>query len=225
MARPRNEELRKKILDAFWKSFQKVGYRTTSYGNIAHELDTTKALIQYHYPKKEQIAIAFMERLLNESMDVLHIESTAGETEAFADLYRLGQVYFTFLLQEDGYRLFLYDVIRSRDLTEDVLAFNESWALEFAGYDAAEQPEHSGVNAVERSVIVNMGGFYELLYHCLKNDQPFDVGAGLHDVLEAFVCAFGNDRDLAADVLASGTMNSDELESAVSSLNERLLFR
>ncbi len=225
MARPRNEKFRKKILNAFWKSFQKEGYRSTSYGNIAQELKTGKALVQYHFPKKEQLAIAFMERLLDESMDILHIKSTTDGSNVFVDLYRLGQVYFTFLLQENGYRLFLYDVIRSRDLTETVLAFDASWALGFAGYDAAEQPEQSEVSAVDRSVIVHMGGFYELLYHCLKNKQPFNVSVELHDVLEAFICAFDYDRDQAAEMLTSGIMSDAELESAVTSLNERLLFR
>ncbi len=225
MSRPRNEKFRKEILNAFWESFQKEGYSAASYGNIAQKLDTTKALIQYHYPKKDQIAIAFMERLLNETTDVLHIERSTTGTDAFANLNRLGQVYFTFLLQENGYQMFLYDVIRSRDLTEAVLAFNVSWALSFTGYETEEQSEHSEVNAVDRSAIVHMGGFYELLYHCLKNKQFFDVKAELHDVLEAFVCALGYEHDQAINMLTSGTMSDAELKSAVASLNERLLFQ
>ncbi len=224
MARPRNEEFRKKILDSFWESFQKEGYKSTSYGNIAEKLDVTKALVQYHYPKKEQVAISFMERLLNEATDILHIENTAERTGTFANLYRLGRVYFAFLLQTNGYRLFLLDVISSRDLTEAVLAFNVSWALGFTGYDTANEPKHFKLDEVNRSVIVHMGGFYELLYHCLKNEQPFDVEAELRDVLEAFICALGYDHDQAIDLLASGTMSDADLEAAVASLNERLLF-
>ncbi len=223
MPRPRNDEIREKVLIAFWKSFQEEGYEAASYGRIAKELKINKALVQYHYPKKEQIAIALMERLLSESEDVLHIDRTGNIAQDFASLYRIGQTFFAFLLQKKGYRQFLYDVIKSRDLTEDVLAFDLSWALQFVTIDIPDSSESANAD-VDRSVILRMGGFYELLYHCLKNDLPFDVSAGLNDVLVAFIVALGYTKEQATEFLAPGMMDEAELESAVSVLNERLLF-
>ncbi len=224
MPRPRNEEIRAKIQKAFWRSFQENGYEATSYSLVAQRTDLTKALVQYHFPKKELLAIALMDRLLAETENVLHIEPSGGTSQDFANLFRIGQSFFAFLLQRQGYRRFLYDVIKSRDLTEDVLAFDLNWALGFVKQDRSDEQEVLGNTEIGRSVIVHMGGFYELLYHCLKNDQPFDVSAGLNDVLVAFIGALGFDRNQALELLAPGLMSEEELKSTVESLNDRLLF-
>ncbi len=235
MPRPRNEELREKIQTTFWHCFREVGYDATSYGTVAQELGLTKALVQYHFPKKELLAIALMERLLGDAEEVCQntpisgaasqaISASGGTAQDFAELFRIGQVFFAFLLQKEGYRTFLFDVIKSRDLTVDVLAFDLSWALEFIERNTSDMKAIRSDANVDRSVIVHMGGFYELLYHCLKADEPFDVGDGLFDVLEAFLMAFGYERCQAEELLAPGRMDRSELADAVAVLNGRLLF-
>ena len=131
MARPRNEELKEKIVLAAWTQFHERGYDATSYSSIAEACDISRNLAQYHFPKKELLAIAFMERLLSECQEALGYddESLIGN---YRRVFEVGCCYFEFLLQH-GYRQFLLDIIASRELTEDILAFNQSWALTHIG--------------------------------------------------------------------------------------------
>ena len=58
---------------------------------------------------------------------------------------------------------------------------------------------------------MHMGGFYELLYHCLRNDEPFDIGGGLRYVMEDFVLALGTPKETAQNLFAE---NPDVHETA-----------
>ena len=86
----------------------------------------------------------------------------------------------------------LADVIRDRDLTGEVLAFNASWALERSGAASEDVPDD-----VMRTVVTHMGGFYELLYFCLKEGLPFDVRTELPPVVKAFEDALAGTRHLS----------------------------
>lgn len=206
MARPRNEELKEKIVLAAWTQFHERGYDATSYSSIAEACDISRNLAQYHFPKKELLAIAFMERLLSECQEALGYddESLIGN---YRRVFEVGCCYFEFLLQH-GYRQFLLDIIASRELTEDILAFNQSWALTHIGALGLDQLSQADVT---RSVVMHMGGFYELLYHCLRNDEPFDIGGGLRYVMEDFVLALGTPKETAQNLFAE---NPDVHETA-----------
>ena len=197
MARPRNEELKEKIVLATWTQFHERGYDATSYSSIAEACDISRNLAQYHFPKKELLAIAFMERLLSECQEALGYddESLVGN---YRRVFEVGCCYFEFLLQH-GYRQFLLDIIASRELTEDVLAFNQSWALTHIGALRLDQPSQADVT---RSVVMHMGGFYELLYHCLSNDEAFDIAESLRYVMEGFVLSLGASEETARNLFA-----------------------
>ena len=85
----------------------------------------------------------------------------------------------------------LADVIRDRDLTGEVLAFNAGWALKRSGAASGDVPDD-----VMRTVVTHMGGFYELLYFCLKEGLPFDVRTELPPVVKAFEDALAGTRRL-----------------------------
>lgn len=188
MARPKNEELEAKIQKAAWTLFQSVGYEKATYAAIAERCNVSRNLVQYHVPKKELLAISFMEHLLARAQTSINLSDSEVQGNVDA-IYQVGTVFFETLLANSGTRTFLLDIIRSRDLTESVLAFNTQWAL--AHSDAANGSADYDQVEVERSVILHMGGFYELLYHCLKNERPFDVAAELKWVVEAFAQSMG----------------------------------
>ena len=96
---------------------------------------------------------------------------------------------YGFLMQR-GYRQFLMDIITSRETTETMLAFNGGWTLAHAG---VPMPEGPTLAAVKHAVITRMGGFYELLYYCLKTGEAMDVPAELAGVVDAFARALGED--------------------------------
>lgn len=183
MARPRNEQLKREIARVAQRQFEERGYDATSYASIAEECGISRNLVQYHYPKKQLLAIAYMEGVLARSRTELGLDgaSLVGDYDA---ILAIGVRFFQKLLATEGTRAFLLDIIRSRDLTEEVLAFNASWAIERAVGGAQDVPA-----PVMRSVRVHMGGFYELLYHCLKTGEPMDVQSELASVVNAFARA------------------------------------
>ena len=184
MARPKNDKLKDEIAQVAARQFAERGYDATSYTTIAEECGISRNLAQYHWPKKELLAVRYMEDLLAQCIAELGFD----DASVFGDYDRIAAVgtrFFSTLLAKEGTRLFLKDIIASRDLTETVLSFNLNWAtshVESVGNDP---------DAVQRTVISRMGGFYDLLYWCLKHDQPMDVESEIGHVVSAFRDAIG----------------------------------
>ena len=128
--------------------------------------------------------------------------------------------FFEFLQQDGAYRVFLADLIRNRDLTEEVLSFNGTWALAQMG---EERDLETSDPRVMRAVIVQMGGFYELMYHCLMAGDMMDVAFELSLVVRAFVVALGYDEQEAATAISPEVANEERIADAVSKVNAVLL--
>lgn len=181
MARPKNEELKSRIVAVVERQFMAQGYHATSYRTVAEECGISRPLVQYHFPKKEQLAEAFMANLLEKCMAELGL----GEADLrgdFAAVKAVGVRYFEKLVAKEGSRRFLQDVLENRDMTEDILAFNLGWALEHVGADAAKTADPR----VQRSIVLHMGGFYELLYWSLKHGEPLNIEGELGLVVDSF---------------------------------------
>lgn len=220
MPRKENAEARESIQRAAFAAFRERGYTATSYTEIAARCGMNRALVQYYFKKKETLALALFTRLLEQTVELLgYTEPEGPEENRFAELYRIGQVHFAFLCKSDGYLRFLQDVLGSRELTEDVLAFNGSWAFAYLGRD-----EHALDAETMDSVIMGMGGFYELLYHCLREERRMDIAAGLHRVMATFMEPFGYTPERAAELLASGKIGPAELEAACARLVPTMYF-
>ena len=180
MPRPKNEQLKAQIIRAAEKQFSTKGYKATSYTSIAEACGISRNLVQYHFPKKESLAIAYMESVLARCMKKLHLTDT-GVQDNIAAIKSVGSEFFNALLAKPGTRLFLSDIISSRELTEGVLAFNYEWAV---GHVTI--PATANLDAAMRTVVLRMGGFYELLYWSLKGNKPFDVEREIGIVVDAF---------------------------------------
>ena len=183
MARPKNEELKMAITTAARKQFFEVGYNATSYRSVAEECGISRNLVQYHFPKKELLAIAFMESLLDSCMKELGL-SKEKLVSNFASITQVGVLYFQKLVAKEGSRSFLKDVLRDRDLTESILAFNLDWAL---GHVTEEELKPN--TDLQRTIILHMGGFYELLYWSLCNNREIDIAHELGLIVSSFAKA------------------------------------
>ena len=184
MARPQNEQLKAAITAAVERQFLEHGYRETSYRSIAEECGISRNLVQYHFPKKEKLAEAFMESLLKKSMRDLGF-CEADLRGDFKKIKAVGVRYFETLMASSGSRRFLQDVLASRDMTGEILAFNMDWALDAVGAAPARKKD------VQRSIVVHMGGFYELLYWALLHGEKIDLRSELDIVVDAFEKALG----------------------------------
>lgn len=183
VARRKNDELKRQIAQVAAEQFAANGYNETSYTSIAEQCGISRNLAQYHWPRKELLALDYMGSVLADSMAGLGY--CDGDIEGdFKRIAQVGAAFFDSLISKPGTSRFLLDIISDRALTEAVLAFNFDWVMAHVG--VAPQPN---AEAAQRAVIKQMGGFYDLLYWCLKNDRPFDVRGELAPVVEAFASA------------------------------------
>lgn len=174
MARPQNEQLKARITAAVERQFLEHGYHETSYRSIAEECGISRNLVQYHFPKKEKLAEAFMESLLKKSMLELEFsdEDLRGD---FKKVKAVGVRYFETLMASSGSRQFLQDVLSSRDMTDDILAFNMDWALEAVGITPVVKKTYSEASWCTWAASTN---FY--IGHCdMKKKSTWSVNLGL----------------------------------------------
>lgn len=181
MARPKNEELKAKIIATVERQFMTQGYNATSYRSIAEECGISRTLVQYHFPKKEKLAEAFMSNVLEKCIAELGLSESdlLGDFEA---VKAVGVRYFQKLVAEEGSRRFLRDVLESRDMTGDILAFNLDWALSHVAPASAKTDSLR----LQRNIVLHMGGFYELLYWSLKRCEQMDIEGELGLVVDSF---------------------------------------
>ena len=82
-----------KILDIAERRMRQTGYNAVSYRNIAEEMGIKSASLHYHFPKKEQLGEALVERYSeNFAAALSHINAQGKPAQqniqAFVDIYR-----------------------------------------------------------------------------------------------------------------------------------------
>lgn len=212
MARPENPELRAKIVDEACSLFREKGYKATSYADLASAADITKGLLQYYFPKKEQLATQVMTLVLDKSIAALGITqpASAHSVAAYNELYRIGQTFFAYLLAPGHYQQFLGDVVSNLDLVDSVLAFNLNWAM---GY--AQEGDRTQDDAVLESVIMTMGGFYSMLHYSIAHGREMNVAHHLGTVMREVMRSLGFSEAQIAEAIDSSALTSAETKRLV----------
>ena len=113
MPRPKNEELVTEITRTAFQQFRDIGYKETSYASIATACGISRGLVQYHFPKKELLAVEMMNRLTEEVRDIVvaHTSTAKDEYGPFVQLLYIGQISHQFYVNENGPFLFFRDII------------------------------------------------------------------------------------------------------------------
>jgi Transcriptional regulator len=188
MARPKNEENRDRIARSAYRLFLEQGYEATTYQAIADSCGIKRALVQHYFPSKTDLAIAFFTTILNETVEALRRERLESG-DGLRDTFLVGQVFFTYFLRDESSRRLILDIIVSRALTEEVLAFNYRWGMDYLGVPEEERTEEQ-----EDDIVSSMGGFYEYLYRRLKAGEAVDVERHLGRVIATIADSRGGRR-------------------------------
>ena len=154
-----NLESRNEIRKAAFLLFRKIGYKTTSYSMIAEESKQGRPLVQYYYPKKEEIALEFLVEAMQTILSQLESDRQA---DAMVATLHFGQLYYTFLLYDEDMQRFTSEVLESRSVTSRLVQLNAKWSLPESG--TAEDEER-----ITSASIRATGGVYELLYLQLQD--------------------------------------------------------
>jgi AcrR family transcriptional regulator len=150
-----------------YRLFLENGYTATTYRDIAHAVGRDRALVQYHFPHKEELVVGCLRKLI----DLIEVEIARNELavpESAGYRVLIAQLYFAFLLQP-GIRRFTLDVLSSRAITHEILVMESNWNLDYLGVPPAEQRE-----AFDQAIVA-VGGAYELMYRYLITGEELDV--------------------------------------------------
>lgn len=172
MAQPKNLEARNKIINATNKLFITNGYNATTYKDISKKTGFTRSRIQSYFPEKKHLAKSFFDRFLIMINDYME-KSNLNSNNSLRNMCILGQIYTSFLFSTEKLRIFIYDIIRNRDLTDEVISFNYLAFHELVSNEDIFQitEEH------ESYIIRSIGGIYEYLYYSLKHRKNINVAS------------------------------------------------
>ncbi|WP_350455357.1 TetR/AcrR family transcriptional regulator [Slackia heliotrinireducens] len=216
MARPRNMELYGTVKREAYRQLLSRGYQETTYQSIASGCGVTRVAVQNYFPSKLDLALAFFDDLLSALHRAILDEGIHQENE-FDFMYCIGQGFFAFLLKDEGSRRLLLDLTSSRELTSQILLFEYRWGEDFITEQRTVSQEK-----FQNDTIVSMGGFYELLYRCLKDDKPFDLAVHLGRVVRTIMHDYGYGYEEAKAFVAAHAMIEDEKSRVVQVVSEGL---
>ena len=170
----RAEERHRRILDAALKVFSHKGYRDSSVDDIAGESATSKGGIYFHFPGKQAIFFALLERAARMLLDRVE-EAIARETEPVAKAEAaLHVVLRTFGKHRALARLFLVEAYGGgREFHTRLMEFHELFIdvikrhLDDAVATGAIEPVDT-----ELAGRVWFGAMNEVITHWLLTDHP-----------------------------------------------------
>ncbi len=216
MGRKRDLQAKEMIVQAACRCFLQNGYQHTSYQKIAEQSGFSKSVVQFHFPKKAQFIPAFFKRLTNEMW--LYLDShKLLSSNPFASSFCLGQVYFSFLIMNPQVRQFSFDVVSSREFTEELLLFNETWCIDYF-HVSPERYEQ-----LYDTVTLSVGGAYELIYRSLKYQKEIDSMKIARQVILSLMECLGRSDQAEIDHVLSTLLSPADILATNTHLYETLL--
>lgn len=177
------------------------GYRSTSYAMIAEQASVPRAQVQYYFPKKAQIVTGLLNRALDLSIRYIDTYGLQG-SDGYATLFRAGQIYFTFLFQDEQLRRLTLDVMADREISSELLFLNQRWADDFLSPNLRVEGEF------EEAFAMVVGGTYELCYLHLSRGEKVDVVGTVRRMLIAFMTLTGTGAADARRVLEGAELDA-----------------
>lgn len=204
MPKQKNSQTCDLITNAAYQLFLEHGYVNTTYQGIENLCGIKRTLIQYYFPKKTMLAMSFFEKLLAEIINYVNSCSAKGDNK-FLNMYLIGQIHFSYLLIDEKRKNFIFDILSSRELTDEVLTFNYNWGIQYLGLKI----EQNNAKLLD-DIISAMGGFYELLYRCIKENRDINLPYQLGKVLITIMENFGYTNEEAKQLIVSASFDTTD---------------
>ena len=210
MARPRNGETERAILLAAWKLFDNRGYERTSYTDIADESGINRATVQRYFPRKETMLAEALASLRDQCERVALgcWQNVIGRSEL---LYRLGQIYLAALMSDACSRRLLCDILENRALVERTIGRDLLWSVDYVEHRLG-RPGPNVEEGSKMGVIAAMGGLYEVMYYCARNDHAFVPAVWMQDVAHASAELLGMTKQESEELICSCVIDEPKLK-------------
>jgi AcrR family transcriptional regulator len=198
------------ITAAAFRLFMEQGYESTSYQDIARAAGVERNLVQYYFPKKRELIVMFMNKILRLA-DSAAAKWLSPDDSPFVRLYLTAQAHFGFLLDSRLSELTL-DIVSDRQLTDDIIIFDETWLEDALG------TMMSGWTEFSDDMTMAVGGAYELCYRHLSRGETLDATALSKRLMIAFMVSFQFSSDEANALLNRHGLSSEQLTATATYL-------
>ena len=216
MPRPKNNEAHEQMIREARRLFREQGYIATSYADIAEACGVAKTNVQQHFPSKDRFITDLYRDLLDE-LDTFLSERGERTDNYFVNLYRIGQLLFSFLLGSEPMRRFTMDVISDRNLTEIMIDLEVDWATSYeVGFSKEE------LAAFQDDIAMIMGGIYELLYRKLRKEEPITPQEIQTRIMSQFAFLRGLSLEEIQSLFPADLVPEEEFDSASRYLEKKL---
>ena len=173
----RSQARHQRILEAAAQVFSHQGYRDTSVDDIASASETSKGGVYFHFPNKETIFLALLDRmaaLLRDRAEQAMAEAAGPVAKLDAALITM---LHTFASHRTLARLFLIDALgASREFNARLLAIQSQFAALIEG-QLEEAIAEGAMPAVDTTItsIAWFGALFQVVTHWLLTGRPADL--------------------------------------------------
>ena len=218
MTRRQQAEIsRRRIERAAFKLFYGIGYRDSSYTMIAQECGLGRPLVQHHFPRKEDLAAAFLTRALELVFQSM-VPQQSAKLHPLLRLTHIEQVICALLLADANMRRFTLEAFSSRNITKRFVLANADHSARIVGRDGQDTSEF--VNACVKAY----GGVNELMFRALDEGIELDsTDLALQSVSALAALALGRDYQNTTAFLARNALAAEDLMGIVPAFLEALL--
>ncbi|MGI6535798.1 MAG: TetR/AcrR family transcriptional regulator [Eggerthellaceae bacterium] len=158
-------------MHATYRSLIQRGFDDTSYRSIAEETGRQRSLVQYYFPKKEDMATSFLQQLTRLQEQYLANRLEMGKDDFIAYQYTLAQLHYFFLTSTPQMQRLVRQMLTHRSVISEIIENELDWTADYLA------DRHVDIEDAETTVVVTLGGIYELLYYRLRKDRPINAEA------------------------------------------------
>ncbi len=176
------------IRRAAFKLLMSKGFSKTSYSDIAEESGCTRALVQYYFPKKEELLNDFISRLL--ILSDRHLVNRGLKTDScLLVFYVTGYLHFFFLLENSAILPLTRDIIARRTHSQTALSLMVDWTSRYDELACKDQED------ITTAVFLAVGGAYEYIAYRLDSGESIDIPLLLERIIGSFMYLLGFNGD------------------------------
>lgn len=184
MPKRRKEAVERSVLVAAWDLFMEKGYQSTSYTDLAERSGVSRSLVQYYFPKKDLLARRCAKAIVIASQNVASAEMKQPRSQV-GSAYVTSQVLLATLLMTAGSRQFLFDLLRDRDLEQQLII--QDYQLSHRAFAVADDEQAR----IPDKVIMVAGGLGELVYSYLTRGEVPEISSILKPMVLIHASIFG----------------------------------
>ncbi len=165
MGRNRNEEERNRLTQVAFNLFRKKGYDDTSFNDIAKSANIQKSMVQYYFPKKENLIHLYTQRVLSKAYKL--VQAQYPDFDTIDQIYTTGYLVFSFFYRDNQTEHLVKTILEQRGNTSMAIDEVIKWAMGHLDTDD-EDVKHR----LSKAIVYAAGGGCEYVYYVLSHNIP-----------------------------------------------------